>query len=451
MSRHLRRGKDKSTLWLPPVDMETLHRGSTVDEAMELYDIDEARYIEGKKHESVEGKMVKSNVRKVMREHAQTGGEFAYFQVPKDFVGKPLRQKMKESRKPGLRRAMNACRAIKDEHEIALIRKANAISAESHLTLLKRVHGLTSESNLAVEAILMQTAMANEYSCARPLYNKDLPTHQLLLIDASSEYHCYASNVTRTIPINAKNPGHWQSEEAAAVYKAVERIQAECVKQLRPGKKFIHVAWHAAHMAIDALLDLGILKGEHMEIFHAGTLLAFFPHGLGRHSGLKMNDANTPAKQEKTQTQNQKKSQKNNHEQGKKPQSPPSKHELKPAAKQEPNEKGPDTTKKDPRFATIQRAYRSYLTSTPNPAAYTPLMLSSDPKNYSLNPSLCLAPNTVHASPLKAGMVVTVAVGFEFKKDVLDDPKQAKFVDGEVLERFLGFGGGGGGGGCFDY
>jgi Xaa-Pro dipeptidase len=113
---------------------------------------------------------------------------------------------------------------------------------------------------------------------------------QVLLIDASCEWQLYAADITRTMPLNKKKPGHWPSLEAKAIYRAVEKVQEECIRLLRPGKRFIDVNWHAIHMTIDALLHLGLLKGDHMEIFHTGTVGAFFPHGLGHHIGLEVHD-----------------------------------------------------------------------------------------------------------------------------------------------------------------
>lgn len=299
--------KDNLTLWLPKVDLNDARifydgRGSTVEEAMQKYDVDECKYIQGPV-----GKPKRTNLRKVLFDH---DGEYAFFKMPHKLIGKPLRKKMKEHRKIGLRTAVNQCRVIKDEHEIAMIRKANKVTAEAHVNIMKNLSTFTSETE--AEGYYLGTCVALgakeqaygpicgagknagqlHYVSNDQMFGKDA---QVLLVDAGAEWQHYASDVTRTLPINPSTPGVWPTKEAEAIYNAVAKIQDECIKQLKPGKKFIEVHWSAVHMAIDALLDLGVLKGEHMEIFHAGTVLAFFPHGLGHHLGLEVHDVPPPA------------------------------------------------------------------------------------------------------------------------------------------------------------
>ena len=62
-------------------------------------------------------------------------------------IDKSMKVSVKKKGKPGrkLRRAMDACRAVKDEYEIDLIRKANAVSTEAHTNVLKQLHRLKTE------------------------------------------------------------------------------------------------------------------------------------------------------------------------------------------------------------------------------------------------------------------------------------------------------------------
>lgn len=299
--------KEKLTLWLPKVDegRRVFYDGRNLNakEAMEKYDVDEVKIVRGPAPK-------KTNLRKVLVDHHEAGGEFAFFKLPGHLIGKPLRQKLKEKRKVGLRPAIKQCRLIKDDHEVALIRKANEVTAKAHRNVMNRLHALKSEPEaLAVytRTCLMNHAQEQAYG---PIFgagknagqlhyiNNDqrFGKAQVLLIDAGAEWSHYASDVTRTLPINAEKPGHWASKEAEMVYKAVAKIQEECIAELAPGKKYIDVSWKAVHMAIDALLEMGVLKGDHMEIFHAGTVLGFFPHGLGHHVGLDVHDGMAPPK-----------------------------------------------------------------------------------------------------------------------------------------------------------
>lgn len=118
--------------------------------------------------------------------------------------------------------------------------------------------------------------------------DQPLTNRQLLLLDAGAEYACYASDVTRTLPLAAD--GRF-SREAAAVYRIVERMQEECIAFVRPGVAFHCLHSHAAEVAVRGLLRLGVLRdGSAEEILRRGTVAAFFPHGLGHHVGLEVHD-----------------------------------------------------------------------------------------------------------------------------------------------------------------
>ena len=416
--------KDKLTLWIPPVDLTRVYydgRGSTVEEAMEKYDIDEAVYLKG-------GKKGVKNMRLRLAEHAHAGGKFAHLKgALKDMGGQLFRTSLKDKKIRGsrLRCAMDSCRAVKDEHEIGLIREANAISAEAHKNIFKRLHGLTNEAE--VEAVFIGPCIARRAreqaytpicgagTSASQLHyidnKEDFNTAQTLLVDAGAEWQHYACDITRTMPINPNNPGHWASKEAAEVYKAVAKIQESSIKMLRPGKKFIDVNWHAHHMAIDSLLDLGILKGDHMEIFHAGTSMAFFPHGLGHHLGLEVHDVAPPLTKKKKDKKEGKKS------------------------------------KIDQRFRNVRRAYRAFSKVNLEFAAPSSFVYkTAKPEDFSLLPSQCLSPNTPTDPPLERGMVVTIEPGLYFNRFVLEkfflhDETHSRFIDAEVLEKYIEVGG----------
>ena len=403
--------RDNLTLWLPPVDLSHAfydRLGSTLEEAMEKYDVDEAKYIIGRKRQS--------NLRALVKKHHENGGQCAFLNVSNDLIGKRLKTAMRRQGKPALKRALNACRVIKDEHEINLVRKANELSAEAHTSILQNLSGLKTEAE--VEAKYMETCLAGNAKqqsygpiCgagtnAGQLHyldnDQDFGKGQVLLVDAGAEWKCYSSDVTRTMPLNPKNPGHWPSKEAEQVYECVAKIQEECIKQMRPGKKFMHIAWQSIHMTLDALLGLRILKGEKMEIFHAGTMLAFYPYGLGHHMGLEV-------------------------------------HEPGPAPEANKGKKS-----KDQRFPKIQRVYKAFANK--NGSQYQSKVRSKDLKQFSIDPTQCLAPNTTSSPPLAPGMVVTIEPGIYFNKFVLDtfylnDPVHSKVIDKEVLKRYMPVGG----------
>ncbi|KAK5174483.1 uncharacterized protein LTR77_001563 [Saxophila tyrrhenica] len=496
---------DKLTLWLPKAGEGRRifydGRNMTAKDAMEKYDVDDVKVVRGPGPK-------RTNLRKLLLDHHEAKGQFAFFKLPGQLMGKPLRMKLRAARKMGLLPAIRQCRVVKDEHEVGLIRKANEVSAKAHKQIMHRLHALKSEPEamaVYLRTCLMNKAQEQAYAPilgsgpnASQLHYINNDAHfgkhaQFLLVDAGAEWNGYASDVTRTLPINTKEPGKWPSKEAETVYKAVEKIQEECIKQLAPGKKFIEVSWTAIHMAIDALLEMGVLKGDHMDIFHAGTVLGFFPHGLGHHMGLDVHDGMAPPKDGKKKGGKGKKGDGHDDNDGKN-----KKGELKnkmggkgkkgaakrnggdwtvvkkevlfdaanekdvsgtdteadTASEKEPllSEKTPLPGKKgpagklgakkgaankkanaqptDPRFARLPAAYRAFCSG--NEAIY-PQALSKQPNFYSLNPSTCHGPNTPAAPALKAGMVITVEPGLYFNRFIL----KRQFLNKEKHAKFI--------------
>ena len=199
----------------------------------------------------------------------------------------------------GLKEAIEECRVVKDEYETALIRKANEVSAVAHTAVLKAVKHAKNEMEL--EAIFLERCIANGAreqayhgifasgtNAATLHYQKndeELESRLNLLLDAGAEWRCYASDVTRTFPINGRF-----SKESREIYDIVLRMQKECTEMLKEKVSWDNVHVRAHEIAIEGLLDLGILRGEKKEIFEKRTSVAFFPHGLGHYLGMDTHD-----------------------------------------------------------------------------------------------------------------------------------------------------------------
>lgn len=202
-------------------------------------------------------------------------------------------------RMQGLREAVEECRVTKDGYEVEMIRKANQVSEVAHTAVLKAVKHAKNEREL--EAIFLERCIAN--GCREQAYHgivasgvnaatlhyqkndEDLAGRLNLLLDAGGEWRCYASDITRTFPIQGTF-----TKESREIYDIVLRMQRECTEMLREG-----VVWDAVHaraheVAIEGLLHIGIFKGEKAEIFEKRTSVAFFPHGLGHYLGMDTHD-----------------------------------------------------------------------------------------------------------------------------------------------------------------
>ncbi|KAI0875063.1 peptidase M24, structural domain-containing protein [Hypoxylon argillaceum] len=199
-----------------------------------------------------------------------------------------------------LQPVMDGARVVKCDYEIDMIRKANAVSSDAHREVARLMYGLSNECQLEA-AFLNSCTAQNAHIQAYPIIagaganastlhyeanNEPLDGRQLVVLDAGAEWDCYASDITRTLPI-----GSTFSPEAKAIYSLVHQMQEECIQRIRPGVVFRDLQLHATLVAVKGLLQLGILhNGTADEIFKNGTGSAFFPHGLGHHVGLDVHD-----------------------------------------------------------------------------------------------------------------------------------------------------------------
>ncbi|KUJ19111.1 putative Xaa-Pro aminopeptidase pepP [Mollisia scopiformis] len=198
-----------------------------------------------------------------------------------------------------LKLAIEECRVVKDEYEIALTLHANAISTIAHTEVLRRVKRARNEREL--EAMFIERSIANGAreqayhsivasgtAAATLHYQKNsegLEGKLNLLLDAGAEFGCYASDITRTFPISGTF-----SKESLAIYNIVLEMQTVCTNVLKEGVVWDDVHLKAHEIAIDGLLKLGILQGEKSDILKSRTSVAFFPHGLGHYLGMDTHD-----------------------------------------------------------------------------------------------------------------------------------------------------------------
>lgn len=283
---------DKLTLWIPYVEpRQVLWFGSkpSAAECMRRYDVDEVRYT--------------TQLNKFLRSHASLPDPPVTYilhpnQAPDLGQGGANNSKLCLDHAQ-LQPAMDRARVVKTDYEVAMIRRANDISSAAHRAVAQRILRLTNERQ--IEAIIQAVCIANgTRSQAYPViagsgangstlhYNSNdasLKGKQCVVIDAGCEWNCYASDITRTLPLS----GSWPPR-AAAVHAIVQKMQDECIRKVRPGKMWYEIHLHAASVGVDGLLKLGILKGSREDIARAGTVTAFFPHGLGHHVGLEVHD-----------------------------------------------------------------------------------------------------------------------------------------------------------------
>jgi Xaa-Pro aminopeptidase len=107
----------------------------------------------------------------------------------------------------------------------------------------------------------------------------------LLLIDAGCEYQYYASDVTRTLPVNGR-----YTPRQRAVYEVVLAAQRAALAKVRPG-----AVWNDPHEAAvraitQGLVRIGLLKGRVAKLIRDGSYRQFFMHRTGHWLGMDVHD-----------------------------------------------------------------------------------------------------------------------------------------------------------------
>ncbi|UXI69172.1 aminopeptidase P N-terminal domain-containing protein [Tahibacter amnicola] len=189
-------------------------------------------------------------------------------------------------------------RLFKSRDELRVMRQAAAIAAEGHLRAMRVARAGMAEHQVEAElhhafrsagAVPSYEPIVGSGHNACVLHyranNGTLSDGDLLLIDAGAEYACYASDITRTFPVNGRF-----TREQAALYQIVLDAQEAAIAQARPGRPWLATHEAAVKVIAGGLCDLGLIKGDVKGAIESGAYKAFFPHKTGHWLGLDVHD-----------------------------------------------------------------------------------------------------------------------------------------------------------------
>jgi len=191
-------------------------------------------------------------------------------------------------------------RKKKDAYEISIMRKAAEISSHAHQKAMAATRPGMNEYEVEAEieywfkkggaedlAYASIVAGGNNATVLHYKTNRDvLKDGGLLLIDAGSELHNYASDITRTFPVNGKF-----TKAQRDIYEIVLKANKETIAMVKPGIKFHDMHKHATEVLVDGLIALGFLKGDRTEILKdRKNYIHFYPHGTSHWLGLDVHD-----------------------------------------------------------------------------------------------------------------------------------------------------------------
>jgi len=107
----------------------------------------------------------------------------------------------------------------------------------------------------------------------------------LLLIDAGAESECYASDITRTFPVNGEF-----SKAQRAVYEVVLAAQYAAIEAVQPGNHWNDPHTAAVEVLTEGMVELGLLKGRVSSLIEKEAYRRFYMHRTGHWLGMDVHD-----------------------------------------------------------------------------------------------------------------------------------------------------------------
>lgn len=199
-----------------------------------------------------------------------------------------------------VRAALDEMRLIKDDTELATMRRAATISAEAHRRAMQASRPGRYEYEIEAELLYAFRRGGAQFPAYSPIVasganacvlhyvgnDARMADGDLLLIDAGCELDGYASDITRTFPVN----GHFSGPQRA-IYELVLAAQESAIGETRAGKGWNEPHDAAVRTLAQGMLDLGLLEGTLDEALEKETYRRFYMHRTGHWLGLDVHDA----------------------------------------------------------------------------------------------------------------------------------------------------------------
>jgi Xaa-Pro aminopeptidase len=203
-------------------------------------------------------------------------------------------------------------RLFKDAHEIDTMRRAAAISARAHIRAMQmckpglREYQLEAEllhefRNSGAQSVAYNSIVASGANSCILHYragSTELRSGELCLIDAGCELDGYASDITRTFPVNGKFSGPQR-----ALYNITLAAQEAAIAITKPGNTFMQPHEAALKVLTQGLLDEKLLKlselGSLENAIETGAYRRFYMHRTSHWLGMDVHDVGSYREQSK--------------------------------------------------------------------------------------------------------------------------------------------------------
>lgn len=199
-----------------------------------------------------------------------------------------------------LRVKLDEMRLIKDAAELATMRRAADISAEAHSSAMRATRPGRYEYEIEAELLYAFRRNGAQFPAYTPIVasgsnacvlhyvdnDARMADGDLLLIDAGCELDGYASDITRTFPVNGRFTGPQRD-----VYELVLAAQHAAMQATRAGRGWNEPHDAAVRVLAQGMLDLGLLEGTLDAALETESYRRFYMHRTGHWLGLDVHDA----------------------------------------------------------------------------------------------------------------------------------------------------------------
>ncbi len=226
-------------------------------------------------------------------------------QVMKAFTRLEALRKQKIHRPQGMQHLtpmIGSLRLIKDQNEILAMRQAAELTTLGFKAAMAYAGSDKTEKDIERLLTHIFTLKNGEGHAYDPIVaggtnalvlhyienNKNLVDGDWLLIDAGSQVNLYASDVTRTFPVNGKF-----TVAQKDLYQVVLAAQMAGFSKASQGHTLTEVHHETTKVLVQAMVDAKILEGSVEGIIESGAHRAYYPHGTGHWLGLDVHD-NSP-------------------------------------------------------------------------------------------------------------------------------------------------------------
>jgi Xaa-Pro aminopeptidase len=199
-----------------------------------------------------------------------------------------------------LRTPLDEMRLVKDDSELAVMRRAAAISVAAHERAMRATRPGRSEYEIEAELLYEFRRRGSQYPAYTSIvagganacilhYRENsarLAEGELLLVDAGCELDGYASDVTRTFPVSGKF-----SPVQKDLYELVLAAQNAAIAAVKPGNRWDEPHNAAVQTLASGFVDLGLCAGPVEQVIETEDYRRFYMHRTGHWLGLDVHDA----------------------------------------------------------------------------------------------------------------------------------------------------------------